>query len=111
MLAWVRIIRQSAATLMASLAACSQQGTGRAGASPLARSGSSCDSARASAVVLDSLAAIDRFKSEVRRYGPDSTGIRIVTGPAEVGQVLDGAAIARVGRDCRIISLELTDSA
>ena len=70
-----------------------------------------CDSVRATRLVFDSLARLDGFPSTVRRYEPDSDGVRIITGPAEVGQMLDGMAIVRVSPACQIVSLVQTDSA
>jgi predicted component of type VI protein secretion system len=70
-----------------------------------------CDSARATRLALDSLGRLDGLASAVRRYEPDSDGIRIITGPAEIGRVLDGMAIVRVSPACQIVSLVQTDSA
>jgi hypothetical protein len=70
-----------------------------------------CDRAQATRLVLDSLARLDALPSAVRRYEPDSDGVRIITGPADVGQVLDGMAIVRVSPACQIVSLVQTDSA
>jgi len=70
-----------------------------------------CDSNQVVRITLDSLARLDGFRSEVFRYEPDSMGFRIVTVPAPSARVLDGMAIVRVSRACRIENLTQTDSA
>jgi hypothetical protein len=78
---------------------------------PSAASVQRCDSARAASVAIDSLSHLDRFKSELYRYEPDSAGVRIVTWPAPDQHLIDGMAIIRVDRACRMESLIQTDSA
>ncbi|HET6764202.1 MAG TPA: hypothetical protein VFH27_11040 [Longimicrobiaceae bacterium] len=46
----------------------------------------------------------------MHRIEADSAGTRIITRPADAA-TLDGMAIVRVNRSCRIISLVRTDSA
>jgi hypothetical protein len=70
-----------------------------------------CDSARAARLALDTLARLDKFPSAVYRYEPQADGVRIVTWPAESLHILDGMAIVRVSRTCRILTLVQTDSA
>ena len=71
-----------------------------------------CDSARAASVAIDSLSRLNQGKSEVYRYEPDSAGVRIVTWPVWNHHLTDGmAAIIRIDRACRIVSLIQVDSA
>jgi len=80
-------------------------------ARPLSQNSQACDSVRAARVALDSLARLDRFKSAIYRYEPDSAGVRIVTWPAPNQPILDGMAVIRLDRTCRITNLVQTDSA
>jgi hypothetical protein len=110
-----RPVERAALAALAAGAACSPPARDAAAdegsRSTIARAtGTACDSARAAHIALDSLARLDPFSSAVSRFDSDSTGVRIVTGPARA-DVLDGAAVVRVDRGCRIVSLVQTDSA
>lgn len=88
------------------------EAVGRMDRGSLARAATpSCDSAQAARVALDSLAQLDPFPSAVYRFESDSLGVRIVTWPTSGQLVLDGMAVVRIDRACRIVSLIQTDSA
>ena len=99
--------------LLLALAGCDQSRSSRRTELPdhAARGALVCDSNQVVRITLDSLARLDGFRSEVFRYEPDSMGFRIVTVPAPSARVLDGMAIVRVSRACRIENLTQTDSA
>ena len=75
--------------------------------------GQVCDSARATRVALDSLARLNPFRSAILRFDRDTAGDRVVTSPVQPleGRIVDGMAVVRVGRDCRITNVVQTDSA
>ncbi len=111
----LRARRTAAAVLIALPAAACEREAARsaaAGAPAVAAGGgpAACDSAAAASVALDTLGRVAPFRSGVLRFGRDTAGFRIVTRPADPG-VLDGMAVVRVGRDCRVRTLVQTDSA
>ena len=69
-----------------------------------------CDSARAVNMAIDSLSEIDHFKSKVYRFENDSIGTQVVMVP-NTSLIVDGMAVIRIDRGCRITSLVRRDSA
>ena len=68
------------------------------------------DSAQAVRIALDTLHRLQAFASQPVRFSLDSSEFRIVTAPVS-SLVLDGMAIVRLSRSCRVLSVVQTDSA